>query len=55
MTDIDSDRRPGLGETIFAVYGITRGMHETGLPRISHRFLQRAVKALRRRFWQRAK
>jgi len=46
MKSTNSERHPGLGEVIFAVYGITRGMDETGLPTAAHRSLRSRAKAL---------
>ena len=43
----DSERRPGLGAVLFAVYGITPDMHETRVPRSARGLVQRAMKAAR--------
>lgn len=54
----DSTRRPGLGEAFLSVYGITRGMCESGEARIPrehpHGFLRRMAEALRKRVRPRA-
>lgn len=49
MRPMDSEQRPGLGEAIFAVYGVTRGMHETGVPRGPHGAFRRTANALCKR------
>ena len=53
MASTASERRPGLGETLLAVYGITQGFGEvpssSGVSRIPHAFLRKALSALGRR------
>ena len=53
MARMDSGRRPGLGEAFLSVYGITRGMCETGIsknrPETPHGFIGRVANALRKR------
>lgn len=53
MEHMDSERRPGLGSTFLSVYGITRGMCETGqsrtVPAAPQRWLARVANALRKR------
>lgn len=49
MRPLDSERRPGLGEAIFAVYGVTRGMHETGVRRSPRGSFWKAANALCKR------
>jgi len=49
MTFWDSERRAGLGETLFAVYGVTRGIGQPRVSRNRRGFLQRALNASRKR------
>jgi hypothetical protein len=43
----DSERRPGLGAVLFAVYGITPNMRETRVRRSAGGLVQKAIKAAR--------
>ena len=49
MTHPDAERRPGLGESFFAVYGVTRGMCEMSVSRSWRGFLAKAMASSRDR------
>jgi hypothetical protein len=51
MKPTGSDRRPALGEAIFAVYGIHPVECTGAVPRISHGPFRRAAKVLQRRIF----